>query len=92
MKASADVQSAEIVGYADKIGNETYNMKLSQRRAETVQNYLTSRGYIKTNIAETSWFGEQNPKVECSGAGQIACLRANRRVEVKVKFIQEVLR
>lgn len=92
LKGSHDVKSAEIVGYADKIGNETYNMNLSKRRAEAVQNYLTSRGYINTSIAETSWFGESNPKVECTGAGQIKCLRANRRVEVKVKFIREVLR
>ncbi|PIR33145.1 MAG: hypothetical protein COV36_03315 [Alphaproteobacteria bacterium CG11_big_fil_rev_8_21_14_0_20_44_7] len=67
-------------------------MKLSQKRAEAVQDYLTSKGYINTSIAQTSWLGEAAPKVECDGNkvtnGLINCLAENRRVEVQVEFIQ----
>ena len=51
--------TASIEGYADEVGNDDYNMKLSQRRAESVvksleENYgiaparLSAKGYGKT--------------------------------------------
>lgn len=36
----------EVIGYADGVGNETYNQNLSQRRAEKVKNHLVSVYHI----------------------------------------------
>jgi hypothetical protein len=39
-----------VVGYADVRGPKSYNMKLSQRRAELVKNYLASQGISADQI------------------------------------------
>ena len=39
---------AEIIGYTDQKGSADYNMKLSEKRAEKVYNYL-----INSNISES---------------------------------------
>jgi outer membrane protein OmpA-like peptidoglycan-associated protein len=36
--------TAQIVGHTDSIGTEQYNLALSERRAKSVYDYLTSRG------------------------------------------------
>jgi len=67
----------EVSGHTDNIGSDSYNMNLSQKRADAVKNYLvskkitetriTSKGYGKTKpIAEnTTELGrEQNRRVE----------------------------
>jgi outer membrane protein OmpA-like peptidoglycan-associated protein len=72
---------AEIVGHADSTGPESYNMGLSQRRAEAVGNYLTQQG-IAANRLRLSWHGETQPiasNATKEGRAQ------NRRVEVTVR-------
>ncbi len=92
LKGNTEVKSASIVGYADPIGTTTYNEQLSKRRAVAVQNYLTSRGYLNTRLAETRWLGESAPKANCpesmKRAERIACLQPDRRVEVEIDFFQ----
>lgn len=77
-------------GYADRIGKDAANLKLSQRRAETVANYLVSKGVDSNSITATG-FGSANPvtgatcdKVKGRKA-LIACLAPDRRVEVQVQ-------
>src|SRR5215470_16755660 len=36
-----------IVGHTDNVGTETYNLGLSQRRADSAENYLASRGVTR---------------------------------------------
>jgi OOP family OmpA-OmpF porin len=85
-----DVQKLEVVlvtGHTDRIGTEAYNQKLSERRADTVRNYLVSKGVDKAKI-ETLGMGEKQPVVQCDQKNLkdlIACLAPNRRVEVQVK-------
>jgi outer membrane protein OmpA-like peptidoglycan-associated protein len=72
---------AEIVGHTDATGSESYNMGLSQRRAEAVGNYLTQQG-IAANRLRLSWHGETQPiasNATKEGRAQ------NRRVEVTVR-------
>ena len=46
----AQVQKLEVVlvtGHTDRLGSEAYNQKLSERRANTVRDYLVSKGVDK---------------------------------------------
>jgi OOP family OmpA-OmpF porin len=88
LKADQSVKEAKIVGYADRIGTDTYNDKLSQKRAETVRDYLFAKGYTNARVTETRWVGEKEPSTNCpedkNGANLISCLQNDRRVEVEV--------
>ncbi|MCK3657406.1 hypothetical protein A4G18_01380 [Pasteurellaceae bacterium Pebbles2] len=77
-------------GYADRIGKDASNLKLSQRRAETVANYLVSKGVDAGSVTATG-FGEANPVTNnaCDAVkgrkALIACLAPDRRVEIQVQ-------
>ena len=70
----------QIVGYTDSTGSRQLNMDLSQRRAQSVANYLTSQGVSPTNLT-TRGAGPDNPiasNADVNGRAQ------NRRVEVNL--------
>jgi len=67
-----------IDGYTDLSGSALYNLKLSKRRADTVQAYLVQLGVPDTAIAE-SWHGKENPAVPTPDGTREP---RNRRVEV----------
>ncbi|MGB1217274.1 MAG: OmpA family protein, partial [Saprospiraceae bacterium] len=46
--------TARLVGYTDKSGNPTANLKLSQKRSESVASYLRSRGVNWSRIKQNS--------------------------------------
>ena len=74
-----------IDGYTDQIGNDNYNLKLSQRRADAVQAELVALGLPKERTRVTA-HGSADPLVTCPGmAGNslIRCLAPNRRTEVR---------
>jgi OmpA-OmpF porin, OOP family len=70
----------EIAGHTDRLGPDSYNLKLSERRAKTVTNYLVKNGIAKQRIS-TIFFGETKP-VDTSNtkAGNLK----NRRVEFRI--------
>jgi OOP family OmpA-OmpF porin len=68
-----------IAGHTDGIGTAGYNKKLSQRRAESVMNYLISRGVNRTNLTAVG-FGEERPVASNDEADGRA---KNRRVELQ---------
>ena len=71
----------EIQGYTDNVGSESYNKKLSQKRADAVKEYLTSKG-VSANRLSAVGFGESNPVADnktADGRGM------NRRIEFKVQ-------
>ncbi len=85
-------QKIEITGHTDRIGNDVYNLALSQRRAESVRSYLVAKGVVPRYI-ETKGVGSAEPVVECPGIrgrALIDCLAPNRRTEVEVSAIEEV--
>lgn len=66
-------------GHTDNIGSDGYNQGLSERRAETVTNYLTGKGVDK-KIISTDAYGKTLPdKDNATEEGRAY----NRRVEVK---------
>ncbi|MCD6097784.1 PD40 domain-containing protein [bacterium] len=50
----------EILGYADSIGTEAYNLELSHRRAEAVKNYLVEHGIDASRLVAKG-MGERPP-------------------------------
>jgi outer membrane protein OmpA-like peptidoglycan-associated protein len=89
LKAMDDINGVNIAGYADRIGSASYNERLSERRAQAVEQYLRERGYLKTTVGKTRWLGESSPVTQCNDslgrAALIACLQKDRRVTVEVK-------
>ena len=77
------------VGHTDRIGSDSYNQGLSERRAEAVKTYLVSKG-IEANRIYTEGKGETQPVTgtQCDGVrgrdALISCLQPDRRVEVEV--------
>ncbi|WP_448906233.1 porin OmpA [Haemophilus parahaemolyticus] len=87
--------SIQVNGHADRIGKPEANIKLSQRRAETVANYLVSKGQNPANVAAVG-YGSAQPVTgnTCDAVkgrqALIACLAPDRRVEVQIKGSKEV--
>ena len=50
----------DVYGHTDSVGTDAYNMTLSQNRAQSVANYLSSRNVAAARIA-TQGFGESQP-------------------------------
>ena len=68
------------VGHTDSVGTDTYNQRLSVRRAEAVKAYLVSKG-IERNRVYTEGKGEKQPVADNRTAEGRA---KNRRVEIEV--------
>ena len=75
----------DVYGHTDSTGSDSYNLQLSQRRADAVKNYLVSRGVSAARI-ETLGYGEQYPKASNDTAEGRAL---NRRVEIKITPISQ---
>jgi OOP family OmpA-OmpF porin len=68
------------VGHTDSIGSDTYNQRLSVRRAEAVKAFLVSKG-IERNRVYTEGKGEKQPVADNKTKEGRA---KNRRVEIEV--------
>jgi OmpA-OmpF porin, OOP family len=87
MKAHPEVELVLITGYTDRIGDDGYNQKLSERRAKQVNNYIASQGIDPSRLHAVGK-GKQNPVEACDGVrGKklISCLQPNRRVVVEIE-------
>jgi OmpA-OmpF porin, OOP family len=89
LKGVSKLELVLVTGHTDRLGSQAYNQKLSERRANTVRDYLVSRGVAKDKI-ETLGMGKTQPVpgVVCNQKNRkelIACLAPNRRVDVEVK-------
>ncbi|OHE59866.1 MAG: hypothetical protein A2Z47_02960 [Thermodesulfovibrio sp. RBG_19FT_COMBO_42_12] len=69
-----------IEGFTDSTGSETYNLGLSQQRANAVRDALTANGITTERIA-TKGYGEQFP---IAGNNTQAGRQQNRRVEIVI--------
>ena len=75
----------DVMGHTDSTGSAQYNLDLSRRRAESVANYLVSRGVSRARI-ETLGYGEDYPIADnATEAGRAQ----NRRVEIRITPITE---
>ncbi len=67
-----------IYGHTDNVGNESANTSLSERRANSVKNYLLKKGVTEAQI-EAKGFGSSKPVADNNSAEGKA---KNRRVEI----------
>lgn len=77
--------SAIIEGHTDSVGSEAYNLRLSERRAQKVKNYIAEKYGIQPSRLGTRGYGETKPVADNSTReGR----QKNRRVEAYIE--QEV--
>jgi OOP family OmpA-OmpF porin len=90
-----DYEKVLVTGHTDRIGNNQYNQKLSERRASAVNTYLVNKG-IPDSRTTSAGMGETQPVTkagDCKGPTSkklIACLQPDRRVDVDVTGSKEV--
>ncbi|MDE1165894.1 MAG: OmpA family protein [Pseudomonas sp.] len=77
---SADVVSIKVVGHTDSVGSDQYNQKLSERRANSVAQYLLSQGLAPSKLSSEGR-GESEPIADNSTDEGRA---KNRRVELHI--------
>ncbi len=70
-----------VEGHTDSVGRASYNKKLSDERAASVMEYLTSNGVDESRL-ESKGYGEEQPTADNSTAEGRA---KNRRVEINLK-------
>jgi OOP family OmpA-OmpF porin len=80
LSARNELVLIEVAGHTDSIGDEDYNQGLSERRAQSVADYLVSRG-IARNRLQVVGFGETRPKLPNTTPENRA---QNRRVVLSV--------
>lgn len=90
----ARVEEVLAIGYADPIGSDQYNEKLSAARAEAVREYLVQKGVSPERIksegrGETRQFSAGNC-AGLTGKKLIDCFEPNRRVDVELLGSREV--
>ena len=68
-----------IEGHTDDVGTDTYNLGLSQRRADAVGGYLKTAGVSASRLI-TKWYGESQPKVSNDSD-------TNRSMNRRVEFV-----
>jgi len=72
--------SLEVQGHTDNVGDNAFNMKLSQARADTVRRYLIGHGVASTRLVSKG-YGPTQPIVPNSSD-------TNRAVNRRVQFIR----
>jgi len=80
LAATPEIRHVSVEGHTDDVGDEAANLSLSQRRAASVVNWLTSHGIDASRLTSTG-FGETRPVTP----GTTNAIRArNRRVEFRI--------
>lgn len=75
--------SARVVGYADHVGNDEYNISLSEDRAQAVVDFLMKRSEGRLNIISVEGKGELPPTNNEAGDALA------RRVDVYFEYTRE---
>jgi len=101
--SQSNVQSVRVEGNTDFMGSDAYNQALSERRANTVANYLVQQGVPAERISAVG-LGESQAKMteQCQAevaklgkkvskakkrSALIACIEPDRRVDIQVESL-----
>lgn len=71
----------EVAGHTDSTGTAAYNQRLSDRRANSVANYLDQLGVSGSRL-DTVGYGESTPRAT---NGTASGRQSNRRVEIHIR-------
>lgn len=77
----------ELISHTDSRGSNSYNNKLSQKRAESAKQFLVKKGISRDRINAIG-LGESQPRVRCSNCSE-AQHQNNRRTEVRIIQVRE---
>ena len=77
-KSSAQLR---VTGHTDSVGSDAYNRKLSEKRANSVVQYLVQSGVPRASFVSVSGAGESQPVADNKTAEGRAM---NRRTEIKI--------
>lgn len=87
-----NIDKIKVVGYADKLGTESYNQTLSENRAQVVSKYISSLVELKSIVLDIKGLGKSNQVKDCPQIKEeeelIMCLAPNRRVEIEIDVKQ----
>ncbi len=79
--------SAVIEGHTDNVGTDEYNLKLSQRRADSVVDYLVHKHGIAPSRLTAVGYGETSPLADnASDEGK----RQNRRIDAVIGCVTDI--
>ncbi len=81
LKNNPDME-LEIQGHTDNVGSAKYNMKLSQKRAEAVRQYLIQRGIVPSRLKAVGYGMTRPVASNATSEGRAK----NRRVELHPVF------
>jgi len=70
----------EIDGYTDSVGTDTFNLDLSQRRADVVKSVLVNRGIDSSRIVTRGYGKDFAVASNAESSGR----QLNRRVEIVI--------
>ena len=90
MKDNPDIK-VHLIGYADALGPENYNLRLSESRAVTGMQYLIGKG-IDARRLKAVGKGETNfiaPNTNPDGSDNPEGRKYNRRVEFEIKGVDK---
>lgn len=83
--ASYEKTYIDVYGHTDSTGNDAINIPLSENRARSVADYLSSRGVQSARIG-TRGFGASQPVADnTTDSGR----QANRRVEIRIAPVRD---
>jgi peptidoglycan-associated lipoprotein len=77
-----------VEGFTDASGSREYNLKLGQRRAESVKDYLVTQGQIAPDLIRAVSYGEDHARLISQGSGPGEDGWENRRVVLVVDYGQ----
>ena len=74
-------------GHTDDLGDANYNLKLSEKRVQSIANYLISKG-INSEQIKVTFFGESKPENRnIAVSKKLTDIRyANRRVVIRLEI------
>jgi outer membrane protein OmpA-like peptidoglycan-associated protein len=78
----------DIQGHTDSTGSDAVNQPLSERRAQSVANFLVANGVPSSQFVNVSGFGSSMPVADNSTA---AGRQQNRRVDVYIYASQSMI-
>ncbi len=81
------IDSVHVIGHADPLGSPDFNERLSLNRANTVRQYLKTRGQIAAPVTAEGRGARELVETRCDRqpkSAAISCNQANRRVVTEV--------